>query len=313
STGSMIALTKDTVQQKFGVRQIPGSPVSSDVAMDSIKKDLYDLEFYKGLVFNDRTNATLMAVSFDTKLLNTAARNDIIREITNNTSAFEVSTGIPVHLSGLPFIRTATSKLVSTEFVLFLGLSILVSALILLVFFRNVYAVLFPVLVVIAGVVWSLGCLVLFGYEITFLTGLVPPLIVIIGIPNSILILNRYRSELRRVNNREQAMQTAIARVAVTTLIANVTAAIGFGVLCFTGSALLVEFGAIAALNVMFTWIICLCLIPIIFSWLPTPKLTPKEERSSVLDKLLLFVDKLVVQNSKSCPDRLLERDSKLH
>ncbi|MDQ7948892.1 MAG: MMPL family transporter [Pedobacter sp.] len=299
SIGKLTELQKDTVNQKFVVGLIPGQPIRTDAEMDSLKNKLMGMPFYSGLLFNKNTDATLMAITFDPKILNSADRNPILKAIESKTSAFSKKTGITTHLSGLPFIRTATSKLVSNEFVLFLGLSILVSALILLIFFRSFYAVFFPILVVIMGVIWSIGTLVLFGYEITILTGLIPPLIVIIGIPNSILLLNKYHNELKKHGERQKAMQVTIERIAVTTLIANVTAAIGFGVLYFTGSELLMQFGSVAALNVMFTWLMCLCLIPIIFSYLPVPARKIKDTHApNFLDRLLATTDGLVQHKS---------------
>ena len=300
SIGKIFELQKDTLHQKFVVNPIPGKVIASNAAMDSLKTHLQQMPFYDGLLINSKTNATLMAITFDQKILNTVARNPILKEIQAKAEAFSKSTNIPVHLSGLPYIRTATSKLVSNEFVLFLGLSILVSALILLIFFRSFSAVFYPILVVVMGVIWSIGTLVLLGYEITILTGLIPPLIVIIGIPNSILLLNKYHSELKKHGNKPQALSITIERIAVTTLIANVTAAIGFGVLYFTGSELLMQFGSVAALNVMFTWLMCLCLIPIIFSYLPVPKgKADTEHKPNFLDHLLAKTDVLVQQKSK--------------
>jgi predicted RND superfamily exporter protein len=145
-----------------------------------------------------------------------------------------------------------------------------------------------------------MATLVMFGYEITILTGLIPPLIVIIGIPNSILLLNKYHNELRKHGDKDKALHVTILRISETTLIANITAAIGFGVLFYTGSALLVEFGVVAALNVMATWFICLCLIPIIFSYLPIPKLKAQEDHDNgFLHKLLVKTDLLVHERSR--------------
>lgn len=298
STGRIFQLDKDTVNQKFVLKPVPGEKISSDAQMDSIKNALYNTPFFEGLVFN-KQNATLMAITFDTKILNTAARNPILKEIENKAKAFEKASQIKVHISGLPYIRTAVSKLVSNEFVLFLGLSILVSALILLFFFRKFYAVFFPILVVIMGVIWSIGTLVLFGFELTILTGLIPPLIVIIGIPNSILLLNKYQNELRKDGDKQRALSVTIERIAVTTLIANITAAIGFAVLYFTGSELLMQFGSVASINVMVTWLMCLCLVPIIFSYLPTPKIKAQTHvEEGFLHKLLVKTDHLVQQKS---------------
>jgi predicted RND superfamily exporter protein len=299
SVGKLFELQKDTVNQKFIVGGIPSKSPTSDAEMDSVRNKILSMPFYSGLLFNKETNATLMAITFDPKILNSVNRNPILKEIEAKADAFAKSTGIEVHKSGLPYIRTATSKLVSNEFVLFLGLSILVSALILLIFFRSFYAVFFPILVVIMGVIWSIGTLVLFGYEITILTGLIPPLIVIIGIPNSILLLNKYHGELKKHGDKMIALSVTIERIAVTTLIANVTAAIGFGVLYFTGSELLMQFGSVAALNVMFTWLICLCLIPIIFSYLPIPKGKANAVHTpDFLDNILEKTDLLVQRKS---------------
>jgi len=300
SIGNLYDLQKDTTNQRFVLKQLSGTSVLSDAEMDSIKQRIYELPFYEGLIYNKENNATLMAINIDTKILNTKNRGPIIQSILDKADAYSKRNRIEVHYSGLPFIRTAVSKLVSQEFVLFLGLSILVAAVILFIFFRRLYPVIFPILLVIIGVIWSLATLVMFGYEITILTGLIPPLIVIIGIPNSILLLNKYHNELRKHGDKAKALHLTILRISETTLIANITAAIGFGVLFFTGSALLVEFGVVAALNVMATWFICLCLIPIIFSYLPVPALKAQEEHdNTLLHKILVKTDYLVHHRSK--------------
>jgi predicted RND superfamily exporter protein len=300
SIGNIYDLQKDTSNQRFVLKQLSGTTVLSDTEMDSIKQRIYELPFYEGLLYNKESHATLMAINIDTKILNTKKRAPIIQSILDKADAFSKRNKLEVHYSGLPFIRTAVMRLVSKEFVLFLGLSILVAAVILFIFFRRLYPVIFPILLVIVGVIWSLATLVMFGYEITILTGLIPPLIVIIGIPNSILLLNKYHNELRKHGDKSKALHVTILRISETTLIANITAAIGFGVLFFTGSALLVEFGVVAALNVMATWFICLCLIPIIFSYLPVPTLKAQEEHdNSILHKLLVKTDYLVHHRSK--------------
>ncbi len=301
SVGKLFELQKDTVNQRFMVRPIPGGPVKTDAEMDSLRHTISGLSFYDGLLINRQTNATLMAVSFDPKILNTADRNPTLKAIEEKARAFAKRENIDVHISGLPYIRTATSKLVSNEFVLFLGLSILISAIILVAFFRNVASVLVPILVVVMGVIWSIGTLVLFGYEITILTGLIPPLIVIIGIPNSILLLNKYRNEIAKHGDKKLAWDVTLETISETTLIANVTAAIGFGVLCFTGSELLIQFGGVAALNVMFTWLMSLCLIPAVFSFLKAPNVKAESEhKPNLIDKILAKINFWVLYKRKA-------------
>jgi hypothetical protein len=234
SVANLKELKKDTINQKFILEPIVKTHVTSQTQMDSLRKHVYGMRFYEGLVFNPKTNTSLMAITFDGGILNTRERIPVINSILKRSEAFSKKENLTIHYSGLPYIRTIISKRVSDEFALFIGLSLLVAAIILLIFFRSFYAVIFPVLVVVTGVVWSLGILVLFNYELTLLTGLIPPLIVVIGIPNSILLLNKFHNEFEKHSNKLEALKTVIEKISITTFVANITTAIGFGVLYFT-------------------------------------------------------------------------------
>jgi len=295
SVANIYNLEKDTIQHKFVLKPIVTHTLASQAGVDSVKQQILDLPFYKGLVLSDNGQATLMAITFDNKVVNSPARIPIINSIVNEGKAFQNKHHIEVHYSGLPLIRTVVSDLVSHEFALFLGLSLLITAIILFIFFRTGYAVVFPVIVVLLGVVWSLGILVLNHYAITLLTGIVPPLVVVIGIPNSIFILNKYYREYGLTNDKMQSLYTVIEKVGITTFIANVTTAIGFGVLCFTNSQILMEFGLVASLSIMATFALSLVLIPVIFSYLPDPK--PRQSSikdGKFLKNILNNIDHLV-------------------
>ncbi len=272
SVAHTFELKKDTLKKSFVLNRINKGGVQTQEQCDSIKNVISNLPFYDKLIYNEDSLSTLMAISFDTVALNSSRRAIVLKQIDDYVAFFEVDQNIVVHKSGLPFIRTVVANLVSGEFKLFLTLALLITAVILLFFFRSFYAVLFPVIVVLFGVVTAVGTIVLFGYKITILTGLIPPLIVIIGIPNSILILNKYHTEYMLLQDKFKAMQIAIKRVGTTIFFTNLTTAIGFGVFGLTNSEVLTEFGIIASLNVMITWLLSLILIPIIFSYLPNPK-----------------------------------------
>jgi uncharacterized protein len=300
SIGKLFELKKDTSNQKFLLQSLTQGAVKNDGEMDSLREKIYSLRFYDGLVFSRKNDASIMAITFEEKVLNSSERIKVMQQILEKSKEFSVANNIVLHYSGLPYIRTVISKKVSEEFSLFLGLSIAVAALILLLFFRSFYSVLFPILLVIVGVVWSLGTLVLMGYQITLLTGLIPPLIVIIGIPNCILLLNKYHKEFKKTGNKKDALKIVIERIAITTLIANLTTAIGFGVLYFTESELLMEFGMVASLNVMATWAICLCLIPIVFSYLPNPDVKHTKHLDSKFLSVILNRINFLVHNHRN-------------
>jgi len=295
SIGRSFHILKNDSLQQLDLKPIVAHQPISQQEVDSIRETLYRLPLYDGLLYNKQTNTTLMAITFDQSKLNTKSRIGIVKEIEELGNQFAAKNNIQLHYSGLPYIRTAITQRIVGEMKLFTLLALLVTGLILLIFFRSFYAVIFPMMVVIFGVIWSFGTLVLLGYKITILTSLVAPLIIVIGIPNCILLLNKYQQEYRRHHNKIKALIVSISRIGVSTFFANVTTAIGFFVFHFTKSEVLQEFGVTAALNVMLTYLISLVFIPVVFSFLPAPstkQVSHLENRrlNFILEKIIFWV-----------------------
>jgi len=236
-----------------------------------------------------------MAITFHKKDLDSKHRIDIVNEIKKEADAFGRLHNIELHFSGMPYIRTAVMEKVSHELKLFLILAVLITAFILWIFFRTISSVVFSILVVAIGVVWSMGSIELFNFKITILTALIPPLIMVIGVPNCIFLINKYHSEYARHGNRIKALARMISTVGISLFLANITTAIGFGVLVFTNSSFLTQFGAIAAINVMVTYFITLIFIPIILSFLPPPSVRQMRHlEGKRMRKILEWVDFIV-------------------
>ncbi len=264
-----INLVKDTVTQKLRVDTIAGLPPFKNV--DSIRTTFLGLPFYKGFLYNADSNTYLMAIRIQKDVLNSKDRAGVINEIVKTGDEFGAKHNIEMHYSGLPLIRTEMAVRVQSEMRLFLILSFVLTAVILALFFRSVAAVLSSMFVVAIGVVWSIGTIVLLGYKITLLTALIPPLVVVIGIPNCVYLLNRYHFEYNRNPNKMRSLLRTVDRMGIVTFFTNLTAAIGFGVFFFTKSVLLKEFGLVAGINILGLFFISLIFIPALFSFLPPP------------------------------------------
>ncbi len=281
-----ITLVKDTTTQKLKVIQIAGNPPFANV--DSIKEIFYNLPFYKNFLYNPQTRAYAMAIRIEKTVLNSEKRAGVIDNIVTLGDAFGKKYHVDMHYSGLPLIRTQMAVKVQSEMKLFLIVSFLLTAVILVLFFRSVTAVLSSMLVVSTGVVWSMGTIVLLGYKITLLTALIPPLVVVIGIPNCVYLLNRYHYEYYRNRNKMKSLLRMVDRMGIVTFFTNLTAAIGFGVFFFTKSVLLKEFGLVAGINILGLFFISLIFIPAFFSFLPPPNVRhTKYLESTWINKLL--------------------------
>lgn len=292
-----VNLVKNDSTQKLEANLLFKGDLTNQVVIDSLSKVFNTLLFYKGLLYNPDTHAYLMAIYVNKDVFNSPKRTAVVKEITKLAIAFQEKQHTEVHLSGLPLIRTAMAVKVADELKLFLKISFLLTGLILFLFFRSFGAVLMSMIVVAIGVIWSVGTIVLMGYKITLLTGLIPSLIVVIGIPNCVYFLSKYHTEYAKDANKTRALVHMIQRMGIVTLFTNLTAAIGFGVFCFTNSAILKEFGVVAGLNIMFIFLISFIFLPSVLSYLPAPK----SKHTTYLDNrffgaILNFLTKLVFQ-----------------
>jgi uncharacterized protein len=264
-------LVKNIEEKKFDLLQIFHDSITSKQEMDSLRGIFESIPLYRGYLYNDSSKAYLTVLTMNKDRMLTKEREALVQDIRELCIAFEEETGLKIHYSGLPYILVKNSILIKKEIYLFTGLALGICLLILFIFFRSFKAMFFPALVVLSGVATAMGSMVLFGYQITILTGMIPPLLIVIGIPNSIYILNKYHQEYRLHLNKIKALKRVIMKMGNAIFLTNLTTALGFAAFTTTSSEILKEFGVIASLNILFLFVLSILLIPIIFSFLNPP------------------------------------------
>ncbi|MGB0390963.1 MAG: efflux RND transporter permease subunit [Salibacteraceae bacterium] len=272
SINQLFNVVKDTTTKSFVLDKIVPHELTTQTELDSVRNLVYSLPFYKGRLINDSNHVNLMMITLNQKVFNSKDRERLIDDVFNVVSDYRKTRDLEMRYSGMPYIRTMITRLVKDELGQFLIYVIIVTIIILLIFFRSFSPVLVSLLVVILGVTWSFGIIAFFGFEITILTGIIPPLIIVIGIPNSIYLINRYHSEYAMHGNKVLAISRVVRKIGQATLMTNVTTAVGFLAFVFTQSTILVEFGIVAFVNIMVLFILSIFLIPAILGILPPPK-----------------------------------------
>jgi len=290
-----INLVKNEETHQFKIVPVVAQKPNTQAEVDSLKNQVLSLKFYEGLLYNPKTKATLMTVTLDKKKLNDISRIAIINSISNAVEAYRIKNNVEVHCSGMPYIRTITMQKIKHELFLFVIISIAVATFIMFLFFRSIRVILSSLLVVGISIIWVLGTLVLFGYKITILTGVIPSLIVIIVIENCIYILNKYHWEYRSHGNKMRALSQVIHRIGFASLMTNAATALGFAAFILVPNQMLREFGVITSINIMILYMLTITLLPIIFSLLapPTPKHIKHLDNNffgAVLDKVLYLI-----------------------
>ncbi|MBL0306063.1 MAG: MMPL family transporter [Chitinophagaceae bacterium] len=272
SIPSAINLVKVPETEKLKADTIFPDRILSQAAIDSASAVFFNLPFYEHLLYNPETKAWLMGLRINKDLMATKARVAVVACISKLADDFGKENNLTVYKSGLPLIRTEIAVMIANEMKFFLLASVVLSALILLLFFRSFSVMVLSLVVVAIGVVWSMGTIQLLGYKISLLTALIPPLVVVIGIPNCIYFFNKFHVAWNETGNKKESLVAMVDKMGIVTLFCNVAAAIGFAVFALTQSQILKEFGLVAGINIMALFFISLILIPAVLSFLPAPK-----------------------------------------
>ncbi len=267
-------LIRDDKNSRFELEPFIKDSISTIDQINTLKDQLFNqYPFYDNFLFNKTTETVRTAIYLNKEIVNTSARKDFIfNDFAPLISSFEKQTSLQVRISGMPYIRTLNSQNIIDEIGKFITAALLVTSVIFFFFFRSFRATFLSMIVVLIGVMWTFGILGLLQYEITVLTALIPPLIIVIGIPNCIFLINKYQHEVKKHGNKAKSLQRVITKVGNATLMTNVTTASGFATFTITQSKLLVEFGIVASLSIIAIFLLCLFIIPIIYSFMPPPK-----------------------------------------
>ena len=291
SEAHLYNIVKNKNQQRFNlVEIIDGYPLDQNV-IDSVKQVISSLKFYENIVYKKSTDLHMMMLFLNKEIFNSKLRGTLVSDIHNIANSYN-------HhfknwkFSGLPYIRAFMMNVIKSELTLFVCLAILVTSLLLLIFFKSLKVVLISIVVVLIGVVWSVGIIGLFGYELTALMALIPPLVIVIGIPNCIYLINKYQQEFRKNKDKIKSLELIIQKVGNATFLTNATTALGFGTFVFTSSKMMIEFGIVSFINIICMFFISICLVPIVYSFLPDPK----EKHIKHLDRkwMYSFVSSLI-------------------
>lgn len=289
SEATLFTLKNNIKENRFEIKRIFSDLSFGEKSIDSIEAEVKYNPIYNDLLYNDSTNVSLILIGMNEKFLADKRKSGVVFKIENLAASYEKYFG-KVHFAGLPHMRVVVAKRIVWEMYIFLGLSVFASSLLLYIFFRSFRVVMQCNLVVFISVIWALGTIGLFGFNLSIMMALIPPLMVVIGVPNCVFLVTRYHQEVVRHGNKIKALYTMICRIGAVTFLTNLTTALGF--CTFTSSEKLAEFGIISSINIMVVFILSICIIPILASFSKIPKERHLKHLNRVYSKG--FIEKIV-------------------
>lgn len=296
-------LKKDTVHHKLVLKDLLNKPITSDIEAKAIERNLFDsLPFYEHIIYNKETGAIQTLVVIKKSIIQSPKRVDfIINKLNPLLKKYQTEKKLDLKASGLLYIKTLNAKVLEKEIPLFIGLSLLVTSFIIFLFFRIGSPIIISLLIVSIGVMWSFGIMGLLHYQISILTAVIPPLVIILGVANSIFLINKYQHEIQLHGNQIKSLQRVIAKTGNAILMTNVTTSIGFGTFVIVKNDLLREFGIVAALSILSIFVLSIILIPVIYNYRKIPKERHlKHLNRKWLNKLIKWLEHTVRYRQKT-------------
>lgn len=271
SEATLFTIRNNIKESKFEAQRIFSDITFQEKTIDSIEREIKSNPVYDKLLYNDSSNVSLMMIGVDEKFLSDQKQSKVVLHIEELARSFEPYFG-KMHFAGLPHLRVIIAKRIQSEMYIFIALSLAITSLLLYIFFRSFRVVFICLSVVAIAVIWAMGSMAFMGFRLSILMALIPPLMIVIGVPNCTYLMTKFHQEVKIHGNKMKALTRVIQKIGTATFLTNFTTAIGFLTFAFTNSEKLMEFGISASLNVMMVFILSLCILPIFASFSKTPK-----------------------------------------
>lgn len=202
-----------------------------------------------------------------------------------------------IAITGLPIQKYEVGKLVRRDQRMFAPLSLLVLGGVLLVITRRFSGMVFPLLVSVITICWTLGIYSWMGLTLNMITSLLPPVIMTLSVATTIHI---YLDWLRSTEeDRFRRISESLKHLSKPCLFASITTAIGFLSLLLSHTPAVRHFGVFAALGVGISYFLGVIGLAVALSYLKPPHSDHfhSTQHGSFLDRLLRATGNLSVNH----------------
>ncbi|MES2628939.1 MAG: MMPL family transporter, partial [Bacteroidota bacterium] len=204
-----------------------------------------------------------------------------------------------VHVAGKIHGQYHYIKKMGEELLMFSLISVVLLSVFLFITFRTGWGIWVPLLIVAVSMVWLLGFIALIGEEINMLCTILPTIIFVVGIADSVHILEKFIHELRHGHTKLQALVISYRHVGFATLLTALTNAVGFITLLISNIEPIRKFGIFTSVGIMFAFILTYLLLPAALLFLPAPKVAANKHSDTIWSRILPALFSWVMGNRK--------------
>lgn len=222
-----------------------------------------------GLIFPAGGGAVALLVDLSPAAAGSDAGRAAFTRAAEERLAALAPAGWGVTLSGLPPIRARLAGLVSADVTLLVPLAVVLVLVLLAAAFRSLTAVVAGLATLSAALTWSYGLLGAIGWPLGMLMGIMPILVVIVSVGDTVHLLAERARHLRDGLGDREAVVRALAASALPCLLTEAVLAAGFLTLVAIPIAAAIQLGVVAAGAMLLTWLANVLVLPLVLAALP--------------------------------------------
>ena len=277
--------TEDGMEIKQLIEDIP----ATEADFSYLKQRIELNPFYKGnLISRDgRTVGIVLKIDLgedDEKPTSTLSGETAssLREILHRERE---KTGRMFYVGGSIITDAEIDAMMEKDIGVFFPLAMALTAVILIILYRNIFSIIFPLLTVFLALSWTLGFKGIVNSPITPVSTTLFALITIIGVANSVHLISHYRLELPLKKDKKKALLETYQRAGKPCLFTSITTAIGFGSLIISDIPAVRSLGFFAGFGIMSAFFLSMVLVPLglLMTKVKSKSAQPQERKGSLL------------------------------
>ena len=240
--------------------------------LEKIKNYTLSKEMYRGNIISDDGTIAIIIARLKKDVDKIAVGREM-KEFVLSTKGNE-----KLYFAGIPFQMIFLTDVINSDVVKLLPVVLLLLIITLAISFRSKRGVILPLATVIISTTWGLGLMSLLGIKLTIASDGMPILLLAIGSAYGIHMVNKYLEDIRKGDNKIDAIKDTISEVGVPIFLAGLTTSIGFLAFLVSDLTIIKEFGIFTAIGVMFAYIVAITFLPALLSFMPAPKIKVRKE-----------------------------------
>ena len=239
------------------------SPVYENIpkSIDSLniaKERILSSDLLKNYLISEDGKVAAILIEVSDSFNEHESRESIVKQI----DELQLGTDWTWHQTGLPIIRTRYVQYMIADNITFLIPVLSMLILLLSLLFRSLVGLVLPLIVVLLTIIWTLGFMTATGITINIISYIIPTLLMVVGISDSVHFLVKYYKTLHLLGDKREALTQSLQKIGTAIFLTSITTAIGFGALSMVNIEIVKEFGIFTAMGVFFAFIITVLFIP---------------------------------------------------